>query len=249
MRQHGITAEAAEDTKVSSAASTTPETVNMAMADVALVEALAADGFTGPRWDQFIGHLMEYGWRVLRTWISNGTIFRECARQGRRLTVTPAAMEVLQSDADLRFELAIDTILAAMPKFRNRLADGFWQPTRSQLKTYFIGALILEFPNIYRGWEARRFGASVEEPLDLSGLFDVESPQRGPAAIAEDRDEVQRVVGTLPTNVRKIIAMRAAGYTTSDIAGHLSMTTKAVETRLSRARRRFANAQSGPPGS
>ncbi|MFE2432658.1 hypothetical protein ACFXJ5_38855 [Streptomyces sp. NPDC059373] len=31
-------------------------------------------------------------------------------RRGRALAVTPAAMEVLRSDPDLRFELAIDTV-------------------------------------------------------------------------------------------------------------------------------------------
>ncbi|WP_329234507.1 hypothetical protein [Streptomyces canus] len=100
--------------------------------------------------------------------------------RGRAPAVTPAAMEVLRSDPDLRFERAIDTVLVALPKFRERLADGRWQSTRSRLSTYFVGALVLDFPNIYRSWLARRSRSAAEEPLDLLGAFDIESPQRGP---------------------------------------------------------------------
>ncbi|MGW0819987.1 sigma factor-like helix-turn-helix DNA-binding protein [Streptomyces sp. NPDC002845] len=248
MRQRGITSEVAEGTNVSSATSGTPETVSRAAADAALVRALAADGFRGPRWDEFTSRLMEYGWRVLSSWIFSGAIFYECAKRGRALKVTPDVLEVLRSDLDLRSELAIDTVLAALPKFRDRLANGDWQPERSQLTTYFTGALILDFPNIYRSWDARRSRSFSEEPLDLSGTFDVESRQRGPAAIAEDRDEVRRIVGTLPTDVRKMLAMRAAGYTNQAIAGQLGITEKAVEGRLNRLRRRYADAQIGRSG-
>ncbi|MFE0332162.1 hypothetical protein ACFW08_36235, partial [Streptomyces sp. NPDC058960] len=68
-----------------------------------------------------------------------------------------------------------------------------WQSTRSRLSTYFVGALVLDFPNTYRSWLARWSRSAAEEPLDLLGAFDIESPQRGPESTVEARDEVVRL--------------------------------------------------------
>jgi hypothetical protein len=67
----------------------------------------------------------------------------------------------------------------ALPKFRERLADGRRQSTRSRLSTYFVGALVLDFPNIYRSGLARWSRSAAEAPLDLLGAFDISAKAFG----------------------------------------------------------------------
>ncbi|MEU3344234.1 sigma factor-like helix-turn-helix DNA-binding protein [Streptomyces sp. NPDC006700] len=219
-----------------SAASASPEADGRRAADEALVIVLTADGFAGPRWEKFNRDLMDYGWRVLNGWIATGKIFHECSRQGRGLEVRAGALRAL-SDPDVRYELAADTIIKTVPKFRDRIADGRWQASRSRLTTYFIGAAILEFPNVYRRWESSLKVSSAEELWGLAGDFEGVSTERGPAATAADRDEVRRIVGTLPGDLQQIVELKADGYTTAEVAGLLGVTEKAVERRLYRLRR------------
>lgn len=166
--------------------------------------------------------------------------------RGRVLAVTPAAVEVLRSDPDLRFELAIDTVLVALPEFRARLADGRWQSICSRLSTYFVGALVLDFPNIYRSWLARWSRSAAEEHLDLLGAFDIESPQRSPESTVEARDEVVRLIGTLPTNVRKGVALMGFGYTISEAAQLVGISARPSSHQESRSVRAGAGHLEGP---
>ncbi|KMS80353.1 hypothetical protein ACH49_08380 [Streptomyces leeuwenhoekii] len=206
-------------------------------AESAILDILARDEFQGPRWERTTSSLAEYGWLTLVKWLGTGQIFDRCLAIGRRLPHNEAARIVLLHDWDTRFELASDTVLAALPKFRERLASGQWDPEQASLTTYFVGALILEFPNIYRRWERGRVLAEKEAPLDV--MFDAPSAERGPAAHAAAHDEIQRILWTMPPDIRKIVQLRADGYTLAEAAKILGTTTKAIEHRMARWRTRY----------
>ncbi len=207
-------------------------------AESAILDILARDEFQGPRWERTTNSLAEYGWLTLVKWLGSGEIFGRCLAIGRSMPHNEAARIVLRHDWDTRLELATDTVLAAMPKFRERLASGQWDPGQASLTTYFVGALILEFPNIYRRWERGRALGEKETPLDV--MFDAPSAERGPAARAAAHDEIERILWTMPPDIRKIVLLRADGYTLSEAAMILGMTTKAVEHRMARWRTRYA---------
>lgn len=64
--------------------------------------------------------------------------------------------------------------------------------------------------------------------------------QAGQAAVAEDREQLDRVaqaIAKLPTNLREPLVLRTIeGLSQADTAAILSISEKAVETRLARAR-------------
>ncbi|MEN8654563.1 sigma factor-like helix-turn-helix DNA-binding protein [Streptomyces sp. 21So2-11] len=62
--------------------------------------------------------------------------------------------------------------------------------------------------------------------------------ERGPAATVADHDEAERLLGTLPSNVLKILRMTAESYSLKEIADTLGATERAAQSRLLRARQR-----------
>lgn len=211
-------------------------------AESAILDTLVKDDFQGPYWEMASNSLADYGWRTLVKWIGTGQIFDECLAIGRGLPPNDAARIVLFHDWDTRFELASDTVLAALPKFRERLASGSWDPEQASLATYFVGALILEFPNIYRRWERGRDLLEKEAPLDV--MLDAPSADRGPAARAAARDEAERILWTMPPDLRKIVQLRADGYPLAEAARIIGKSPKAIEHRMARWRTRYAKRRS-----
>lgn len=211
-------------------------------ADALLISVLRAEGFQGPLWSHFQQQLTEYGWSVLMKWIQDGQIFRKCGQLGRGIAPTEAMRKTLQEDRETRSDLAVDTVIAAMENFRESLIIGRWKPGSSRLTTYFIGACIRSFPNAYR-----RLIKSAESPelLNLAEMLPILSNARGlthgdvdPANIVIAKESEQNLIKTLPTNVQKIAALRAEGYTNVEIAELLELSVPAVEARLARERRR-----------
>lgn len=58
------------------------ESIDRRMADKQLLQVLAEDGFTGPRYDRFVEELVRYGISVLRAWMHSGYIFKLVAERG-----------------------------------------------------------------------------------------------------------------------------------------------------------------------
>ncbi|MGW5739962.1 hypothetical protein [Amycolatopsis sp. NPDC003861] len=125
-------------------------------ADRRLVEQLRADGFTGMQFDLFQYTLAAYGIPVIRSWISRRLIYSLCASHGRSIQVPDEVREYLagRDGEDDRVELAEETVAMALKMFKERaLAGSEWSPEKgAALATYFIGACLLTFPNVFRTW-------------------------------------------------------------------------------------------------
>ncbi|MFI6976759.1 hypothetical protein ACIBMX_48650 [Streptomyces phaeochromogenes] len=128
------------------------ENLDRRMADERMVRLLAADGFTGTRYDRFEEELARYGISVLRGWMHSGFVFKLVALRGFDLKPDGLELDELVRDSELREELAMMTVAWALPVFRQRaLVEGGWRAEGGAgIATYFMGACAYEFPNEYR---------------------------------------------------------------------------------------------------
>lgn len=127
------------------------------LADSALVGELAAAGFAGPVFEVAVTELASYGIAVLMAWMRTGQIFGKCLIKGR-----PVSGVTSEWSRDDRLEIAIETTAKALKYFIDDvLQPGKWDHCRgATLKTFFIGACLLQFPNVFDRWarEQRRWG-------------------------------------------------------------------------------------------
>ncbi|MET8997165.1 hypothetical protein [Amycolatopsis sp. NPDC004169] len=234
-------------------------------ADRDLVEQLRADGFTGPRFDLFQRMLVSYGIPVIRSWITRRLIYDLCAAHGRgmKALAPDEVREYLAGRAgqDDRVELALETVAIALKMFRERaLLGGQWSPEKgAALGTYFIGACLLAFPNVFRSWvrEYKRW-----QPVQRYGLPDSAGEQlkdrrqsldRGfdedPADVACGRALVLNHLHLLreqpAATVYVVAAVVLQGKSYAEVGSEVGLSAEAVKQRLYRYRielqRRQAN--------
>jgi hypothetical protein len=125
-------------------------------ADAERVRRLAACKFSGPDYDDLIQTLVRHGLRVIEGWCRSGQIVARCRQKG--VKGLPGSTDIERwSDQDIE-ELAHDTVASAINVFRrDALHGGGWRPDGgATLETYFIGACLYAFRDVYRPHAARR---------------------------------------------------------------------------------------------
>ena len=140
-------------------------------------------------------------------------------------------------DTDEALDLVQETFISAHHAMKRFDAD---RSMRAWLSTIAI--------NKCRDWGRKRLvrrfllsastiGADAERVAD---------DRVGQAAVAEDREQLDRVartIASLPANLREPLVLRTIeGLSQSETAAILSITEKAVETRLARARAKLQSA-------
>ena len=102
-------------------------------------------------------------------WTRTGEIARKCLDRGRPL---PGADRVMAAwSRDDRLEIAVEATARALRYFvEDVLKAGRWNYRRgATLRTFFVGACLLQFPNVYEVWvnEQKRWDAvDLVEPGD-----------------------------------------------------------------------------------
>jgi hypothetical protein len=118
-------------------------------ADKKIVEILRLAGFCGPAWDEFAEMLARYGLSVMKCWLVTERIFVLC--QERRVGLErPVREDWVRADLE---GFAAEDVARGLNRFKRALQDGAWDPGGgggATLRTFFMGACILEFPNLYR---------------------------------------------------------------------------------------------------
>ncbi len=124
--------------------------------DQVKLNSLVLAGLTGPEYEIFAGELAAYGYPVILAWLRRGMIWKHCADRGRPLRPTDADRETLANEFEERLELAFETVAEALKFFRDRvLRTGRWSyEGGATLTTFFMGACLLVFPNVFRRWQA-----------------------------------------------------------------------------------------------
>lgn len=190
-------------------------------------------------WNSVRDSLAEYGYPIIKAWISNGTIFSR-VKNASHVGLCGAAE--LTDEPEAASELAGMTVSVSLIHFRRKLEDGTgWKPQKgASLRSFFIGQCLLCFPNEYRRWlrECRtgRSRGESSQPLDDLDIVD-NRPE--PPQVASVRLEVAEILHHAPERVRLALIYTAAGYSQREIAEIIKTTPKGVEMLLRRYRVRY----------
>lgn len=237
-----VEAELCDDDHYTPAQRSMAENVARRRADHQIITELKDRNFEGPIYEYFTAELAAYALAVLMAWMRTGEIFRKCREKGRPVPLT----EIWRWDRDDRLGLAHLTVAKALTIFRDRiLVPGVWDPRRgATIKTYFVGACLLQFGNFFAECTKERRKWGVPAPLDAAddAYTDpiTDSPsERDPATIAIRHDRIRRAVNEMPTDLSKVAAMLYEGYTYEDAAAKIGTNAEALGARL----RRFRNRQ------
>lgn len=212
--------------------------VQRLLADQALVDDLRANHFDGQRYHYFIEDLASYGVQVMKGWLYTGHIF--AVLNDRRLPQTPSAEELgeLIHDPHLREELASLTVAQALPTFRDRaLRAGQWDPTKgASLTTFFVGACVYSFSNVYREHRRRAARWSRQDAADAAN-YDLDRHGEDVAGFVASREELRYALNRLKPREQKLVAAHLIGYTQDEIVEMYAETSvRAVEGVLHRWR-------------
>lgn len=213
-----------------------------------LVEQLRAVGFTGPRYEALAADLAAYGLAVMQAWIQRRVIYHKSAQFGRPVRCPEAVREHLTTHTNDRNELALEIVAHALVSFRNRaLVRGAWSSQGgAALRTFFVGACVAEFANVFRNWLREYTMARAARPCGLggerdehSGINPIDGAVDDPSTIVIRNQWLNQELSMIKNkNLRyalHAITFRAATY--GEIAEELGLTEPAVKMMVSRYRR------------
>jgi DNA-directed RNA polymerase specialized sigma24 family protein len=207
-------------------------------ADSRLVEYLRDRRFQGPAQDRLEAALAAYGYSVMMAWTRTGEIFKKVAEKGRPVAILGSGAGWSYDD---RAELSAETVAHALVFFRTQILQaGRWDPGRgATIKTYFIGACLHQFPNVYMRWdrERRRWHDNVlmmlDDPDDPVGLREVPGHDDPADTVLGglQRDQILAELAVRDPVLRRAVLLRHNGFSDAEAAKLLGLTSRALEGR------------------
>lgn len=211
------------------------------LADLKLVEGLAACGFAGPLYVDFSTEMVRYGMSVTEAWLYSGRIFTLLNERGIHLNVSAWESQRLRDDPEAIGDITDIAVAMAWHKFDERaLRGGEWKATGgATLSTYFMGRVIFEVPGPFRQWR-RQLHKSAEHDPHEDQLGDRSRLGLDPAVQAADDCAMHMVLDLLPEIQQQTILLKTAGYDHGQIAEALSLpSARAVEGHVRRAKKKI----------
>nr|WSX54162.1 sigma-70 family RNA polymerase sigma factor [Streptomyces sp. NBC_00974] len=210
-----------------------------------LYEQLQADRFTGLGFEQLREDLWVYGWRVMRSWMRDGTVIERC-RERRIFFAAPyTEVEEMMRRTDVRDEIAHECVAHAVTTFMAALPHPqSWDPDRgATMRTYFIGRCLMSFRDAYQRWAGtnrKLLGIAIDGYWRNTGdIPDRPAHALTPAEMIVLRDTLDQILDGASMEERAICRLILFyGATQEEIAEQLGITRKAVERRLARVRGR-----------
>lgn len=206
------------------------------LGDLDLLNDVRAAGFRGPKFDELVKALAEYGYQVLGSWIRTGMVFGKLAEKGKAHYLARYEKRIPPSfDA---FEMTSDVVAEGIVGFRDEvLMPGVWDHRRgASLTTFFIGQCLLRFPKVYIEWlRSSRHNKLCVPPDELNRRQKPsESLYDDPAMIAVVRSRFEESRDLVPPQTRAILMLVEEGYSHPEIAQLLGISVGAIESRLHR---------------
>lgn len=209
--------------------------------DRARYERLRLCNFQGPEMDLLREDLWSYGWRNLRAWMRDGTIFEKCRALDAFVSARWTERETLARRADDRDEIAHISTERAVRWFSEKLLpEGAWDPAKgATMRTYFTGTCVFTFRDAFNGW-SRTYRQNL---LFTSDRLLVYASRTSPNLSYEDsvafREAIQRILAGATPEVRAICGcLWEAKMSQKEIGNELGMTSRAVEGHMRRLRTR-----------
>jgi DNA-directed RNA polymerase specialized sigma24 family protein len=206
-----------------------------------LVMDMRTEGFDGPITQTWKAETVAYALAVIMSWTRTGQIVKECRAKGRPITLTEYGPG--RWSREDRLELAGETVTRALEYFMTKvLAADRWDPAKgASLNTFFIGACLFQFPNVYDRWAREhrdwdRTGASGRPLEDAESLMTPVMPWEDPTSKQVLKRTLRRELLQQIANPQTHAAaeMILADKTIKETAAALEMNEKTLRTRLSR---------------
>ncbi len=209
--------------------------------DRVLADTLAACNYEGPNYVAFANEIAKYGLAVMLGWIYRGLIWGKI-REKSWGTLEPEPWPgSLIEDAQ---SLADETIVKALAVFREKvLIPGKWDPRKgASLRTFFVGQCLKQFCNVYRDWR-REVVRNFMSTTGIDEFEDTPAIDGDPSLRVTRLEELRAVLGKITDErARTAFYLQAIhGHTYREIGDKLSMTEKAVESAIGRARAQLGN--------
>jgi DNA-directed RNA polymerase specialized sigma24 family protein len=209
--------------------------------DRELYHLLSHEEFADHAFEVLAVALVAYAHRVLYGWMTTGIIYVQCAKLGWPVWPTDAERTCLYRQSDEVDEIVNETLGEALVQLRNHAASGEnkWDPAGgSSLTSYFVGACVQRFPNVYRRW-SREFQrrppieSYSDDDRSLAGLRAPDDVEQQIVSATLTRE----MLTTMPPNVRAIVELRMEGRSYAEIARRTGAASpRAVEGVLHRYR-------------
>jgi hypothetical protein len=206
------------------------------LADAQLRDCLAEEGFSGPLWRTFQMDAAEYGIAVFMRWVGTGEVYARAA--ARRRVVDRPARELTYEERRGLVNLIVGFGLAYFR--REALVAGRWRADGgAALKTFFIGACLLQFKAAFEAW--RPDSTPEEIALDELDLVQPWTPPASPQPVDEVvlRERTWDLVDGADDPINKsILVCIAAGMNYPQTAAAIGrgLTGDAVCARVQRIR-------------
>lgn len=204
------------------------------LADQQLLAALIEEEVTGPRWRLFQLDAAEYAIAVFMRWVRTGEVYARAA--ARRRVVRRPSNELSYEE---RLGLVNLIVAFGLKYFREHAARQWRADGGAALRTYLIGACLLQFKAAFEAWRPDT------APREIAGEEIEQVPQWTPATAPSPDDEVvlrERTWGIVdgtddPIN-KRILVCYAAGLNYPETAAVLGggLTGEAVCKRVERIR-------------
>jgi DNA-directed RNA polymerase specialized sigma24 family protein len=210
--------------------------------DAKLRHELYQDGFQGPNWDRFADELVKYGHAVVGSWLQTHKMWKECKKKGRYPGPPPLSWN--EEDRD---ELANETIAWALIVFHDEgMQRERWKPEHgASLQTYFIGACVLVFPNVYRKWLRER-PPKLEIVDDKTANSLASTTLQDPEYVATSNIWLEEYLNSITDEqTKQVVFLRYMGYPIGKIAEILQTDKKSIEECLRRERKRHLKLRRG----
>ncbi|MDU0294473.1 hypothetical protein [Saccharothrix longispora] len=225
-------------------------------ADRRMVELLASTGFAGPKFEwafpRLSGRMISYAYPIIRLWVREGRIFRECLRYRGHISPAAASAAMAWSDAT-RDEVVLDTLLRGVDFLLDYgLRKAKWDHRRgATLATYFVGSCVCCFIKVCNDrWKQEQLQEAFihsgprneqfdgDEEVDLAELvMDSGMDPADRALLSIEAADAWSAISD--EKVRQVLALRMAGMTQAAAAGEVGLTAKAAERRLHTQRRKL----------
>lgn len=221
--------------------------------DDLLYHLLSDEEFAEHAFEVLAVALVGYAYRVLYGWMGSGFIYRQCAQQGWPVWPTDAERSCLYSQPDEVHDIINETLGEALVQLRRHAISGEnkWDPAGgSALSSYFVGACVQRFPNVYRRWsrEFRRRPPTESYSVDDRSVAQLKSADDVEQLIVS-ATQTREMLTTMPPNVRAIVELRMAGHGYAEIARRTGAgSARAVEGVLHRYRTQQQRSNRHRPG-
>lgn len=222
-----------------------PACFERVQADLELFDLLVEHGAQGVVWETVVEELSAHASQVLEPWICSGKIYAQTTNKMLGVPDWPAGRDRLARDGTYREDVIAHIVVRALEKLQKGLRAGTgWNPGKGlSLASYFITGCVHEFVYVfkkeYQWWTTHQseLTDSSDEIRDSPGLW---SPRMGadPADIVTDRMAILEHLAGLHPDDRMTLWAHAHGYSNAEIAYLMRVTTKAVERRLYRLRKK-----------